>query len=169
MQVMCRPRMGRVAGVTLVTGLLIGFATGPAGARVATDRYRSRSDERGSLASAPQARTCNDMPATITGTPGDDHLIGTPGDDLIIALGGRDRIEGRGGNDTICGGGGRDREIGGAGEDYMDGGDDQLAELADAGKPTADGADTISGGPGKDSSNPSTETTSMTGGRARTP
>ncbi len=121
--------------------------------RGTVDLYVLRSNELARSAastSAPQARTCNEMTATIRGTPGDDHLVGSPGDDVIIGLGGGDRIEGRGGDDTICGGAGGDREIGGPGDDYMDGGDDQLAMLADAGKKTGDRGDVIAGGPGKD-------------------
>lgn len=47
---------------------------------------------------------CFGSPATIIGTPGDDHLVGTHGDDVIAGLGGYDEIEGGGGNDAICGG-----------------------------------------------------------------
>lgn len=73
---------------------------------------------------------CDDVPATITGTPGADVLVGTSGDDVIVALGGNDRIDGGAGDDLICSGG-----TGEADDDIVQGGP---------------GADTIDTGPGAD-------------------
>jgi subtilisin-like proprotein convertase family protein len=64
-------------------------------------------------------RLCGGIPATIIGTPGDDHLIGTPGGDVIVGRAGADIIEGKGGDDVICGGAGRDTLIGGSGNDAL--------------------------------------------------
>ncbi len=99
------------------------------------------------LTSPAQAATptaCNGIPATITGTPGNDTLSGTPGDDVILGLGGADVIDGGGGNDVICGGSGDDTIKGGDGADvaYGAAGNDDLAG--------GDGEDDLFGGPGDD-------------------
>jgi uncharacterized repeat protein (TIGR01451 family) len=52
--------------------------------------------------------TCRGVPATLSGTSGDDELLGTPGPDVIVAFGGNDRIVARAGQDLICGGSGND-------------------------------------------------------------
>jgi len=93
---------------------------------------------------AEAAAACRGRPATITGTPGDDHLVGTPGPDVIAGLGGNDVIEGRGGRDVICGGDGDDVLRGGAGADILDGGagDDRIEGGA--------GPDLLVGGGGAD-------------------
>ena len=90
------------------------------------------------------AQTCEGLPATLTGTDGDDNLLGTAGDDVIVALGGNDLVDGAGGNDTICGGDGNDILIGGTGNDRLFGenGDDDLRGV--------DGDDVLSGGAGQD-------------------
>ena len=69
---------------------------------------------------------CDGLPATISGTPGDDVLVGTDGDDVIAGRGGDDVIDGLGGDDIICGGKGDDHLVGGAGDDKTGGylGDD---------------------------------------------
>lgn len=82
---------------------------------------------------------CRGVPATISGTPGDDMLLGTPGPDVIAGLGGNDRIVSREGRDLVCagsgsdfvgagtaadrvfGGGGRDRLLGRGGPDLIKG------------------------------------------------
>lgn len=89
-------------------------------------------------------RTCDGVPATIVGTPGDDHLVGTSGNDVIVGLAGDDHIEGLGGDDVICGGAGKDLLDGGLGQDRLFGqkGSDVLI-----GGP---GHDLIVGGPGRD-------------------
>jgi predicted extracellular nuclease len=80
--------------------------------------------------------TCNGLPATIIGTPGDDVINGTNGNDVIVAMGGNDVINGGNGNDVICGN---------AGDDTIDGGN--LDDLLFGGF----GNDTLSGGNGNDS------------------
>ena len=89
-------------------------------------------------------RTCNDLPVTIMGTPGDDMLVGTPGDDVFVGLSGNDTIIGAAGSDSVCGGPGADTEIGGAGDDHLQGhgGDDRLVGAA--------GNDFLRGGPDAD-------------------
>ena len=67
--------------------------------------------------------TCGGLPATLTGTDGDDVLNGTAGNDVIVGLGGNDIIHGFGGRDIICGGPGRDRLFGGRQSDQLYGGD----------------------------------------------
>ncbi len=93
----------------------------------------------GSLVTAPAASaaaiTCNGVPATIVGGPGDDVLPGTAGPDVIAGLGGNDTIDALGGDDIVCGGPGHDTVDAGAGNDVVFGGP---------------GADWIDGGPGDD-------------------
>jgi hypothetical protein len=67
-------------------------------------------------------KTCDGIPATKVGTPGDDTLIGTPDRDIIVGLGGNDIIDGLGGNDVICGYGGDDILYGRSGNDVLIGG-----------------------------------------------
>lgn len=99
------------------------------------------------------APTCRGVPATLTGTPGDDTLLGTTGPDVIVALGGADRVVSRAGRDLICAGGGADvvgagtaadRVFGGAGSDRLlgRGGPDLLKGSA--------GNDVLKGGGGAD-------------------
>lgn len=97
--------------------------------------------------------TCRGVPATITGTPGNDVLAGTGGPDVIVAKGGADRINSGAGRDLICAGGGndyvssgtaKDRVFGGRGRDRLlgRGGPDLLKGQA--------GNDVIKGGRGGD-------------------
>jgi uncharacterized repeat protein (TIGR01451 family) len=116
--------------------------------------------------------TCHGVPATITGTPGNDVLTGTGGPDVIVALGGNDTIHSLGGRDLICAGAGNDyvaagsaadRVFGGAGRDRLlgRGGPDVLKGNAGndflKGGRGADrlrggsGFDRCAGGPGADS------------------
>lgn len=99
------------------------------------------------------AATCRGVPATISGTAGDDELFGTPGPDVIVAFGGNDRIVAEAGRDLICAGRGNDyvgagtaadRVFGGAGRDRLlgRGGPDLLKGSA--------GNDVIKGGRGSD-------------------
>ena len=90
------------------------------------------------------AQTCEGLPATLTGTEGNDNLLGTAGNDVIVALGGDDIVDGAGGDDIVCGGDGDDILIGGAGNDRLFGenGADDLRGGEDD--------DVISGGPGHD-------------------
>jgi uncharacterized repeat protein (TIGR01451 family) len=106
--------------------------------------------------------TCRGVPATITGTAGNDTIVGTPGPDVIVTFGGNDTIISLSGRDLICAGRGNDyvgagsaadRVFGGAGRDRLvgRGGPDTLK-----GGPGADrlkggrGADRLRGGPGFD-------------------
>jgi len=102
---------------------------------------------------AARVATCRGVPATITGTPGNDVLIGTGGRDVIVAKGGADRINSGAGRDLICAGAGRDfvssgsaadRVFGGPGGDRLlgRGGPDVLKGQA--------GNDVIKGGRGDD-------------------
>lgn len=126
------------------------FAYQPDEDFVGTDSFTYRaSDATGGSAPATVTITvgagCRGLPATITGTSGNDRLTGTGGDDVIAGLGGNDAIKGAGGNDVVCGGSGRDSLSAGAGDDYADGGsgDDNLRGDV--------GDDTLIGGAGADS------------------
>src|SRR4051794_33210814 len=55
-------------------------------------------------AAAADAPSCQGLPATIVGTPGDDVITGTPGPDVIVGLDGRDEIHARAGDDVVCAG-----------------------------------------------------------------
>ncbi|KAA1421396.1 hypothetical protein F0U44_03605 [Nocardioides humilatus] len=57
---------------------------------------------------APAYTECQGLPATITGTSGDDTLVGTPGPDVIAGLAGDDTLQGFDGADVFCGGPGTD-------------------------------------------------------------
>ncbi len=87
------------------------------------------------LAAAVAPPKCNDLKATIVGTPGDDEITGTGAADVIVALAGDDVVRGAGGNDVICGGPGADVLRGGKGADLLRG---------------SRGADLLVGGAGKD-------------------
>lgn len=79
---------------------------------------------------AGQVPTCKGEPATIVGTPGDDHITGTDRADVIVGLGGDDVIDGLTHRDVVCGNGGDDlimassgrgaRYYGGRGSDTID-------------------------------------------------
>jgi uncharacterized repeat protein (TIGR01451 family) len=106
--------------------------------------------------------TCRGVPASITGTAGDDVIAGTPGRDVIATFGGNDTIVSLAGRDLICAGAGADyvgagsaadRVFGGAGKDRLvgRGGPDVLkggpgGDLLKGGR----GADRLRGGPGVD-------------------
>ncbi len=97
--------------------------------------------------------TCNGLPATIVGTPGDDVINGTNGPDVIAGLGGNDIIDGGNDNDVICGYAGDDTLNGGNGDDTLIGsyGNDTLN--GGNGNDTltgGDGIDDLSGGNGDD-------------------
>ncbi|GAB2805235.1 calcium-binding protein [Actinoallomurus bryophytorum] len=87
---------------------------------------------------AHAAATCGGLAVTITGTAGDDTITGTQFPDVISAEAGNDVVSGLGEADVVCLGPGNDVFNGGAGDDLV---------VADA---TADGADTIIGGDGRD-------------------
>lgn len=106
--------------------------------------------------------TCRGIPASITGTAGNDVIAGTPGRDVIATFGGNDTIVALGGRDLVCagrgddyigagaaadrvfGGAGRDRLVGRGGPDVLKGGPG--GDLLKGGR----GADRLRGGPGVD-------------------
>ncbi len=94
--------------------------------------------------SCPVPPTCNGLPATIFGTPGDDNLVGTSGDDVIAGLGGNDTICGNAGDDQIVGGDGDDTLLGGQGDDNLQGGEDNDLLIG------ATGEDILNGNEGDD-------------------
>ena len=93
------------------------------------------------------AANCNGVPATITGTAGDDNIVGTAGNDVIAGLAGNDTIDGGGGNDIICGGPGNDTIIGNTGIDTVSYAESTTAVTVNlaAGTATGEGTDTLSG------------------------
>jgi Ca2+-binding RTX toxin-like protein len=107
------------------------------------NQYRS-SDHDPVLVGLDLVATCNGLPATIIGTPGDDVINGTNGNDVIVAMGGNDTVNGGNGNDVICGNAGDDTINGGNGVDSLFGsfGDDTLDG--------ANGDDSLDGGAGDD-------------------
>jgi uncharacterized repeat protein (TIGR01451 family) len=106
--------------------------------------------------------TCRGIPATITGTTGNDTVIGTDGPDVIAAFGGNDTIASLAGPDLICAGGGNDyvgagsaadRVFGGRGKDRLlgRGGPDELKGSADNDVLKGNrGSDRLRGGSGLD-------------------
>jgi uncharacterized repeat protein (TIGR01451 family) len=106
--------------------------------------------------------TCRGVPASITGTAGNDVIAGTPGPDVIATFGGNDTIVALGGRDLVCagrgndyigagtaadrvfGGAGRDRLVGRGGPDVLKGGPG--SDLLKGGR----GKDRLRGGPGTD-------------------
>lgn len=94
----------------------------------------------GSDSQASQAvPTCNGIPATIVGTPGNDVLFGTPGPDVIVGLGGNDMIIGLTGDDIICGGAGNDLIFSGPGDNMVFGGLDNDILIGGSGDDYIDG------------------------------
>ena len=67
---------------------------------------------------------------TVTGTPGNDHLVGTAGNDVICGLAGHDTISGGAGDDVISGGSGPDTISGGRGKDQIAGGSGRTRSAA---------------------------------------
>ncbi|MBN2117770.1 MAG: ExeM/NucH family extracellular endonuclease [Anaerolineales bacterium] len=118
----------------------------------APDAYRS-SDHDPVIVGLDLQATCNGLPATIVGTPGDDVLFGTHKRDVIVALGGNDIIYGGNGDDVICGNAGDDTIYGGNGNDILLGGSGGDALHGGNGNDKLDGgedADTLTGGNGND-------------------
>lgn len=130
----------------------------------APDPYRS-SDHDPVIVGLDLIPTCNGLPATIIGTPGDDVINGTKDNDVIVALGGNDIINDDKGNDVICGDSGNDTLNGGDGDDILVGGygndilnggkgDDTLRGMAGNDVlNSGNGDDTLTGGTGADSFN----------------
>lgn len=73
-------------------------------------------------ASAAATPLCAGIPATITGTPGNDVIRGTAGDDVIVALAGNDVVRPGPGDDVVCGGPGNDYLTSHRGADLLLGG-----------------------------------------------
>lgn len=97
--------------------------------------------------------TCRGVPATISGTAGDDELIGTPGPDVIAAFGGNDRIVSEAGRDLICAGSGNDYVGAGTAADRVFGGTGRDRLLGRGGPDLLKGAagnDVLKGGRGSD-------------------
>jgi Ca2+-binding RTX toxin-like protein len=89
--------VGALGSALLVVLLAFALAGGPAPA-----------------ASAPPPQhkpSCNDLDATLVGSPDSDRLKATKGRDIIAALGGNDRVRGLGARDLFCGGAGKDRAM----------------------------------------------------------
>jgi hypothetical protein len=96
---------------------------------------------------------CDGLPATVSGTHGNDLLQGTEGDDVITGMGGDDVIESGGGNDVICAGQGTDIAFGGEGNDRLFGGPGEDVLLGEGGDDTVFGEagdDFLFGGAGLD-------------------
>jgi len=99
------------------------------------------------------AATCRGVPATVSGTAGDDELIGTPGPDVIVAFGGNDRIVSEAGRDLICAGSGNDYVGAGTAADKVFGGSGRDRLLGRGGPDLLNGAagnDVLKGGRGSD-------------------
>jgi len=97
--------------------------------------------------------SCNGVPATIIGTPGDDDITGTNGDDVIVTFGGDDTVDGLDGDDIICLGAGADVGKGGTGKDQIFGGSGPDNLRGQKGGDTlvgGSGGDTLRGGSGGD-------------------
>lgn len=99
------------------------------------------------------AATCRGVPATVSGTAGDDELFGTPGPDVIVAFGGNDLIVGEAGRDLICAGAGNDYVGAGTAADRVFGGPGRDRLLGRGGPDLLKGAsgnDVLKGGRGSD-------------------
>lgn len=143
--------------------------------RPATALTHEPSNTPSSTNTAPGTH-CNNQPATILGTEGDDELIGTPDHDVIHALGGDDVIRGLGADDFVCGddgddiieagegnaddasewisgGAGNDALTGSSTKDFIDGGSGDDLVIAGDGDDyirARDGVDEINAGDGND-------------------
>ena len=98
-------------------------------------------------------RIVDDLPATVTGGPGDDRLSGGRGNDRLGGSEGGDVLEGGAGADELSGGTGVDLLAGGPGADVLRGetGDDDLnGEDGDDTLVAGSGNDLLDGGPGVD-------------------
>ena len=133
-------KTGRFAGVTALTGFLVGLALLNGGA----------SNAIGGLCNGfPASHTWLDAsgqygPALIDGTDDQDVIIGSDGDDTIDAHDGDDFVCGAAGDDSIAAGDGDDAVRGDTGDDDLDGGLGVDTIVGDGGN------DTLAGGPGKD-------------------
>jgi uncharacterized repeat protein (TIGR01451 family) len=99
------------------------------------------------------APTCRGVPATVSGTAGDDELFGTPGPDVIVGFGGNDTIIAEAGRDLICAGSGNDYVGAGTAADKVFGGPGRDRLLGRGGPDLLKGAagnDVLKGGRGSD-------------------
>jgi uncharacterized repeat protein (TIGR01451 family) len=106
--------------------------------------------------------SCRGVPATVTGTAGNDTITGTGGRDVIATFGGNDTIASLAGRDLVCAGRGNDyvgagsaadRVFGGAGKDRLLGRGGPDALKGNAGSDVLKGnrgADRLRGGSGVD-------------------
>jgi Ca2+-binding RTX toxin-like protein len=89
------------------------------------------------------------IPATIYGEAGDDHLEGGNGNDLLDGGTGNDTLSGGKGDDVLLGQAGNDNLTGGAGNDILVGGDGNDRLQGNSGRNIligGNGADSINGG-----------------------
>jgi Ca2+-binding RTX toxin-like protein len=94
-----------------------------------------------------------DLPVTIDGGAGNDHLNAGRGPTLLIGGEGSDKLIGSRGDDQIYGGGGNDFILGGGGYDLLDGGSENDKILGSCGNDEilgGDGNDRLYGGSGDD-------------------
>lgn len=97
--------------------------------------------------------TCRGIPASLSGTAGNDELLGTPGPDVIVAFGGNDRIVARASQDLICAGRGNDLVGAGTAADKVFAGAGRDRVLGRGGPDLLKGAagnDVLKGGRGSD-------------------
>jgi len=91
--------------------------------------------------------------AVLIGGEGNDKLIGSRGDDQIYGGGGNDLIMGGGGHDLLDGGSGDDKIFGSCGNDFILGGEGNDWIYGNGGNDTLDGGagnDKVMGGGGND-------------------
>jgi uncharacterized repeat protein (TIGR01451 family) len=119
------------------------------------DKVAANNSAKATTRVLPAARvaTCRGIPATITGTAGNDVLGGTGGRDVIAAKGGADRINSGAGRDLVCAGPGADRVSSGSAADRVFGGTGRDRLLGRGGPDLLQGQagnDVINGGGGAD-------------------
>jgi Ca2+-binding RTX toxin-like protein len=75
-----------------------------------------------------------EVPATLRGGEGDDHLVGGAGNDKLVGGPGNDTLSGRGGDDALYGGSGNDTLYGGLGNDKLVGGSGENVPVGGPGR-----------------------------------
>jgi Ca2+-binding RTX toxin-like protein len=75
-----------------------------------------------------------EVPATLRGGDGNDHLVGGLGKDKLVGGPGDDTLSGRGGDDALYGGPGNDALYGGLGNDKLIGGPGENVLVGGAGR-----------------------------------
>jgi Ca2+-binding RTX toxin-like protein len=94
-----------------------------------------------------------DLPVTMDGGAGDDHLNAGRGPAVLIGGDGNDKLIGSRGDDKIYGGAGNDFILGGGGNDFLDGGSGNDKIFGSCGNDVllgGDGNDRLFGGSGDD-------------------